>query len=54
MNRRGWQATIKWMQKKHNLWALGENETLILDYLEKHYNITEKAGIRRKNLVNNL
>ncbi len=54
MNRNGWQATIKWMQKKHNLWSLEENESLILDYLEKHYNITEKAWIRRKNLVHNL
>jgi hypothetical protein len=54
MNRRGWHATIKWMQKKHNLWPLGENESLILDYLEKHYNITGKAWIRRKNLVDSL
>ena len=54
MNRGGWLATIKWMQSKHNLWSLEENESPILDYLEKHYNITEQTWIRRKNLVRDL
>ena len=51
MNRNGWKETIRWMQKKHNLWPLRENESWILDYLEKHYSITENVWIRRKNLV---
>jgi hypothetical protein len=54
MNRQGWQDTIRWMQKKHSLWSLGEFETPILDYLENHYNIPAKVTFRRKNLqINN-
>lgn len=51
MNRTGWLSTIRWMQKKHNLWPLGVNEGPILDYLEKNYSVPENLLIRRKNLV---
>lgn len=40
MNAAGWLETIRWMQKKHNLWDLGENESRIVTYLEKHYGAT--------------
>lgn len=35
--REGWVGKIRWMQQYHNLWNLGESESNILDYLEKHY-----------------
>lgn len=35
--RAGWQERIRWMQKYHKLWDLGESEKVVLDYLEKHY-----------------
>ena len=51
MNREGWQKTIRWMQKKHNLWALGEHEALILDYLARHYDDKPSAKYRRAPLA---
>ena len=41
MNASSWIQTIRWMQEKHNLWELGENETKIIAYLEKHYDVPE-------------
>ena len=35
--REGWKDLIVWMQKTQKLWDLGDNEALILDYLEKNY-----------------
>lgn len=35
--REGWKDLIVWMQKTQKLWDLGDNEVLILDYLEKNY-----------------
>lgn len=35
--RAGWLERIRWMQKYHKLWDLGESEKVVLDYLEKHY-----------------
>ena len=37
---------IRWMQNKHGLWALGELEAPILDYLETHY-APRVSGSRR-------
>lgn len=48
MNEEGWTATIKWMQKTQNLWDLGENEAIIVNYLATNYPPVEKA--RRENL----
>lgn len=42
-DREGWKDLIEWMQKEHNLWDLGEHETVILDYLEKNYAPTKKG-----------
>ncbi|MEQ8714046.1 MAG: cytochrome C [Cyclobacteriaceae bacterium] len=35
--REGWKSMIQWMQKTQNLWELGKNEDIILDYLAKNY-----------------
>ena len=43
--REGWKNMIRWMQQTQNLWDLGENEDLILDYLAKNY-APGKAGRR--------
>ncbi len=49
-DREGWTEMIRWMQKTQNLWDLGENEPLILDYLATHY-APQKKG-RRARLTN--
>ena len=48
MTRKSWSKSIQWMQKNHGLWPLGQNEPIILDYLEKYY--APKDMGRRKNL----
>ena len=48
--REGWKDLIVWMQKTQKLWDLGENEELILDYLEKNYAPKEQG--RRAPLKN--
>lgn len=48
MSREGWKAAIVWMQETQNLWDLGVNEELILNYLSKNYAPTDKG--RRQNL----
>ena len=37
MNEERWAATIDWMQETQNLWDLGKNEQVIIDYLVKNY-----------------
>ncbi|WP_405396758.1 monoheme cytochrome C [Maribacter sp. Asnod2-G09] len=37
MNAERWKSTIKWMQETQNLWDLGENETIIINYLVTNY-----------------
>jgi hypothetical protein len=46
--RDGWEKMIRWMQETQNLWDLGTNEDIILDYLAKNY-APDDAG-RRRNL----
>ena len=36
-SREGWKEMIQWMQETQNLWPLGQNEEIILDYLAKNY-----------------
>lgn len=43
--RDGWLERIRWMQKYHKLWDLGESEKVVLDYLEKHYS-PQSAGAK--------
>ncbi|WP_281540619.1 monoheme cytochrome C [Maribacter aestuarii] len=50
MSKERWLATIRWMQETQNLWDLGVNEEVIVNYLAKYY-APVKNG-RRKNLNN--
>lgn len=50
MNEDRWIQTIRWMQETQNLWDLGENEKVILDYLVTNYP-PRKVG-RRAGLTN--
>lgn len=43
MNKERWDATIRWMQKTQNLWDLGDNQKIIVDYLVTNYPIEEKG-----------
>ena len=48
--RAGWLDRIRWMQKYHKLWDLGESEKVVLDYLEKYYGpsaVESQATFRR-------
>lgn len=48
MNKERWNATIKWMQETQNLWELGENQEIIVNYLVENYPPVETG--RRENL----
>lgn len=37
MNQERWAATIDWMQETQNLWDLGKNEEIIINYLVTNY-----------------
>tara|TARA_R110002073_G_scaffold14554_1_gene59270 strand:+ start:39430 stop:39891 length:462 start_codon:yes stop_codon:yes gene_type:complete len=50
MNKERWDATIKWMQETQNLWDLGDNQEIIVNYLVANYPATEKG--RRATLTN--
>ena len=45
-----WKSTIDWMQKTQNLWDLGDNEDIIVNYLVENYPIIDKG--RRASLKN--
>ena len=49
MNAERWHATIRWMQETQNLWPLGENENIIVNYLVTNYPPRKKG--RRKALT---
>lgn len=48
MSAERWKATIKWMQETQNLWDLGKNEDIIINYLVANYPPQKKG--RRMNL----
>lgn len=50
MNKERWNATIRWMQETQNLWELGENQEVIVNYLVENYPVSVKG--RRENLQN--
>ena len=50
MNEEGWNTTIRWMQETQNLWELGDNQEIIVNYLVKNYPVIDKG--RRENLEN--
>lgn len=49
MNRERWIETIRWMQETQNLWNLGDNEAIILDYLVTNYPVIDMG--RRASLT---
>ena len=49
MNTERWNATIKWMQETQNLWDLGKNQEIIVNYLVTNY--PPKAKGRRMALT---
>ncbi len=44
-DRDGWEKMIRWMQETQNLWDLGAQEDIILDYLAENY-APKKRGRR--------
>jgi len=50
MNKEQWNATIRWMQETQNLWDLGDNQEVIVNYLVNNYPVVDKG--RRENLKN--
>jgi hypothetical protein len=47
-----WLSKIRWMQRNHKLWDLGDSEKIVLDYLAKNYAPTQSAYSRREALRN--
>ncbi|MFN4147882.1 MAG: hypothetical protein ACK4GN_18825 [Runella sp.] len=52
LKRDQWQERIRWMQRNHKLWDLGEAEKPVLDYLEKYYSPSKTVYSRREPLQN--
>lgn len=50
MNTERWNTTIKWMQDTQNLWDLGGNQKIIVDYLVTNYPVKDVG--RRAILTN--
>jgi cytochrome c1 len=50
MTKERWVATIKWMQETQNLWDLGKNQEIIVNYLAVNYAPNKKG--RRQILTN--
>ncbi|WP_149275927.1 monoheme cytochrome C [Pareuzebyella sediminis] len=48
MSKARWQATIRWMQETQNLWDLGDQEDIIVNYLVTNYPPQKKG--RRQSL----
>lgn len=49
MNKEHWNATIRWMQETQNLWDLGDNQEIIVNYLVTNYPVEDKG--RRESLT---
>ena len=47
-----WLSKIRWMQRNHKLWDLGESEKTVVDYLAKHDAPSQSAYSRREALRN--
>ena len=50
MTAQRWAATIVWMQETQNLWDLGPNQEIIINYLVTNYPVANKG--RRQALQN--
>ncbi len=51
MNEERWIATIRWMQETQNLWDLGKNEAIIVNYLVTNYPAKKKG---RREILSNI
>lgn len=51
MNKERWIATIRWMQETQNLWNLGNNEEIIVNYLVTNYPPKQKG---RREILSNI
>lgn len=51
MNEERWIATIRWMQETQNLWDLGNNEAIIVNYLVTNYPPKKKG---RREILSNI
>ena len=51
MTKEGWVATIRWMQETQNLWDLGNNEEIIVNYLATNYAPDQKG---RRDILTNI
>ncbi|NAY90781.1 monoheme cytochrome C [Muricauda sp. JGD-17] len=51
MNKERWIATIRWMQETQNLWDLGNNEEIIVNYLVTNYPVKKKG---RREILSNI
>ncbi|QBA64518.1 monoheme cytochrome C [Muriicola soli] len=51
MNEERWIATIRWMQETQNLWDLGKNEEIIVNYLVNNYPPKKKG---RREILSNI
>ena len=51
MNKERWIATIRWMQETQNLWDLGNNEEIIVNYLVTNYRPKKKG---RREILSNI
>ena len=49
MSAERWNSTIKWMQETQNLWDLGKNQEVIVNYLVTNYPVIAKG--RRMSLT---
>ena len=48
LSKEGWVSAIRWMQETQNLWDLGQNEEIIVNYLANNYPPEHKG--RRENI----
>ena len=51
LDRNGWEDIIRLMQAEHGLWDLGDAEPAILDYLTRHYGISDTRSRIRKGML---
>ncbi|WP_190811322.1 monoheme cytochrome C [Flagellimonas sp. S3867] len=51
MDKERWIATIRWMQETQNLWDLGNNEDIIINYLVINYPAKKKG---RRGILTNI
>lgn len=51
MDAESWNTTIKWMQDTQNLWELGENQKVIVNYLVANYPLLKKG---RRDILKNI